>query len=173
MRLACLPPSTRAGCRATEGAWGRFCEPVVGPGGVRVCVLVCVSGFVWGSRSARGCVGSVASWRRGCDFSFFLKERRAQVSLLFYLSKLFGAPKRMKRCPFARVRRSASASSLCFCCGGGRSSWLAAGRAWPRSQSACTRPVRTPCYDATRTCDSRWGWSARSSQQRLHSKRQP
>ena len=30
-----------------------------------------VRGFVRGSRSARGCVGSVASWRRGCDFSFF------------------------------------------------------------------------------------------------------
>ena len=43
MRLACLPPSTRAGCRATEVAWGRFRVAAVGPGGCGVCVLVCVA----------------------------------------------------------------------------------------------------------------------------------
>ena len=34
-------------------------------------VCACVRGFVCGSWSARGGVGSVASWRRGCDFCFF------------------------------------------------------------------------------------------------------
>ena len=63
MRSACLPPSTRAGCRATEVSQGRFREAVLsGSVGVRG-VCACVRGFVCGAP-----VGVWGPSRRGGAF---------------------------------------------------------------------------------------------------------